>query len=96
MFKLGSLNGPRHTTNVANAWMRLLSNRVGDKMPDTLAINLPDCLAYPTIYGYLRDELTVFGEDGICYSQFYRLINDEFSDVFIAGFQCHATQNRSK
>ena len=39
-------------------------------MPDTLAINLSNYLDYPTIYGYLRDELTVLGEDIICYSQF--------------------------
>lgn len=83
MFQFGSLNGPRHTTNVAKAWMRLLSNRVGDKMPDTLAINLSNYLDYPTIYGYLRDELTVLGEDIICYSQFCWLIKNDFSDVFI-------------
>lgn len=50
-------NSQRHKTNVAKAWMTLFFIRIGDKMPDTLAINLPSYLDHRIIYGYLTDDL---------------------------------------
>ena len=80
--KLNSL-GQRHKTNAAKAWMRLFFNRVGDKMPDTLAINLPSYLDNRIIYGYLKDEFSALGEEMICYSQFCRIMKLDFPDVSI-------------
>lgn len=78
--KLNSL-GQRHRTNGAKAWMRLFFNRVGDKMPDTLAINLPSYLDNRIIYGYLKDGFSPLGEKIICYSQFCCIKNFDFPDV---------------
>lgn len=75
--------GQRHKTNVAKAWMRLFFGRIGDKMPDSLAINLPSYLDNRIIYGYLKDDLVQRKEQPICYSQFCRIMNKDFPDVFI-------------
>ena len=75
--------GQRHKTNVAKAWMRLFFGRIGDKMPDSLAINLPSYLDNRIIYGYLKDDLAQRKEQPICYSQFCRIMNKDFPDVFI-------------
>lgn len=76
-------HGHRHKTNVAKAWMRLFFSRIGDKMPNTLAINLPSYLDCSIIYGYLKHDVTQREEQLICYSQFCRIMNLDFPDVFI-------------
>ena len=73
--------GQRHKTNVSKAWMKLLFSRIGDKMPDSLAINLPSYLDYRILYGWMKQDLT--GEEMICYSQFCRIMNSDFPDVSI-------------
>ena len=73
----------RHKTNIAKAWMKLTFNRIGDKMPDTLAINLPSYLDNQIIYSYMKEDFAKLGEDVICYSQFCRLMKLEFPDVLI-------------
>ena len=75
--------GQRHKTNVAKAWMKLFFSRIGDRMPDTLAINLPSYLDYRIIYSYLRNDLAQREELSICYSHFCRVMKDDFPDVFI-------------
>lgn len=52
-------------------------------MPDTLVINLPSYLDYRIIYGYLKDDLTKIGEEVISYSQFCRIMKEDFSDILI-------------
>ena len=52
-------------------------------MPDSLAINLPSYLDNRIIYGYLKDDLVQRKEQPICYSQFCRIMNKDFPDVFI-------------
>lgn len=75
--------GQRHKTSVAKAWMQMLFSRIGDKMPDTLVINLPSYLDNRILYGYLKDDLTQLGEQVISYSQFCRILNLDFPDVLI-------------
>ena len=75
--------GQRHKTSVAKAWMQMTFSRIGDKMPDSLVINLPSYLDNCIIYGYLKDDLTEHGEEVICYSQFCRIMKKDFSDVLI-------------
>lgn len=75
--------GQRHKTSVAKAWMQLSFSRIGDKMPDTLVINLPSYLDNRILYGYLKDDLTQLGEQVISYSQFCRILNLDFPDVLI-------------
>ena len=73
------LRGQGHKTNVAKAWMELLFGRIGDKMPDSLAINLPSYLDNRIIYGWMTQDLS--REQTICYSQFCRIMNLDFPDV---------------
>ena len=75
--------GKRHKTNVAKAWMELFFSRIGDRMPDTLAIYLPSYLDNRIIYSYLKNDMAQQLEEPICYSQFCRLMIQDFPDVSI-------------
>ena len=48
----------RHKTSIAKAWMRPKFSKIGEKMPDTLAINLPSYLYNHIISSYLTDDLS--------------------------------------
>ena len=75
--------GQKHKTNVAKAWMGLYFKGIGDRMPDSLAINLPSYLDNRIIYEYLKNDLKQRDEKVICYSQFCRIMRLDFPDVLI-------------
>ena len=67
--------------------MKLTFNRIGDKMPDTLAVNLPSYLDNCMIHGYMKEDFAKLGEEVVSYSQFCRLMKLDFPDVLIPKIQ---------
>jgi hypothetical protein len=70
-------------TYIAKAWMKSSFQKMGDKMPDSIGIHLPCYLDYRILYSYMVEDLTSVEEEIISYSQFCKLMNEDFPDVSI-------------
>ena len=70
-------------TYIAKAWMKSSFQMMGDKMPDSIFIHLPCYLDYKILYNYMLEDLTTVGDELISYSQFCKLMKEDFSEVSI-------------
>ena len=70
-------------TKIAKAWMKSSFQMMGDKMPDSIFIHLPCYLDYKILYNYMLEDLTTVGDELISYSQFCKLMKEDFSEVSI-------------
>ena len=70
-------------TNIAIAWMHVYFNRIGEKMPNRISINLPSYLTQQKIYMEMKEQLEQ-NKDPCCgFSWFCHLWNERFSNVNI-------------
>lgn len=65
------------------AWMRQFFHKVGDKMPDRLAIHLPSFMTQTSVYSRMREDLSTQNLPVISSSHFYNLWAADFRNVTI-------------
>ena len=70
-------------SNNAVAWMRLYFGKIGDHMPDRLAIHLPSFLTQSSVFLRMKEEFESTNQPAISSSQFYSLWATEFPRVSI-------------
>lgn len=70
-------------TAIAVAWMKGFFNRVGDRMPDGVEVNLPSYMTKKLLHEYLSEDLTQSGDVVISYTQLIHLMDTDFPDVRI-------------
>jgi hypothetical protein len=70
-------------TFIAKVWMESTFAKVGDKMPDNVRIHLPRYLDFTILYQHMVADLTSVGDEVVCYSQFCKMMKDDFKDVSI-------------
>lgn len=63
--------------------METTFQKIGDKMPDSITIHLPCYLNYKTLYSYMVSDLEKDGDEPIAYSQFCKMMTDDFKEVSI-------------
>ena len=70
-------------TYIAKAWMKTSFQKMGDKMPDSPIIHLPCYLDYRILYKYMADDLATVDDPVISYSQFCKIMKEDFVEVSI-------------
>ena len=70
-------------TNIAIGWMEVYFKRIGEKMPNTISINLPCYLTQEKIYQEMKRDLESTGDPCCSFSWFNHIWNEKFSNVHI-------------
>ena len=76
-------------TDVAVAWIKLFVQRIGDRMPDGVVINLPSFMNLKLLHNYMSEDLSKEGDSVISYTQFYYIMKNNFPDVHIPKVKCY-------
>ena len=70
-------------TNIAVGWMRVYFQRIGEKMPNSISINLPCYLTKEKVYSEMKRDLEESGDPCCGFSWFSHIWNERFSNVHI-------------
>lgn len=65
------------------SWLRIFVEKVGDRMPTSMAIHLPSCLTKSDVFALATDELSQGGLKCCKLSTFYEIWKREFPNVKI-------------
>jgi len=78
------------------SWLRMFSDKVGDRMPTSSVIHLPACLTKSDVYSLANDDLSQGGLQCCSISTFYEIWNRNFSHVKIPRYVHIANHNCTK
>lgn len=65
------------------SWLRMFTEKVGDRMPTSTAIHLPSCLTKNDVFTLASDELSQGGLECCKQSTFYEIWKNYFPNVKI-------------